>query len=244
MKNLTTILILLLACILSSCKDTKDNTKLIIATSADYPPFEYKLKGELTGFDIDLGIILAQELNKEPAFLDMEFSAVLASVQSGIADVAIATITATDERKKNFDFSDPYYTESLAILFPHDSPLLQSTDLAGKKIACQLGTTMELWLKNNAKDSEIITTDSNPQAVESLKAGHVDGVFIDAIQARAFSQKNPQLAYQVMAQADSGYVIVLKKNSPLKEPINKALKKLIKQGKINDLKRKYLEIKP
>ncbi|MBS1988764.1 amino acid ABC transporter substrate-binding protein [Candidatus Dependentiae bacterium] len=206
--------------------------------SAEYPPFEYIQKGVLKGFDIDLARLVAKQLNKKAVFENMQFSTILPATQSGHVDAAISTITITPEREKNFDFSDSYYIESLAMVYPNGAPIIHESQLSGKKIACQLGTTMEVWLKEHAPDTQIITFDGNPQAIEALKAGHVDGVFIDGIQATVFSKNNLGLAYAVLAQSDTGYGVAVKKGSPLKDEINAALKALENSGELAALKKK------
>ena len=231
-----------LVIILAGCsKEDVVSNKLVFVTSADYPPFEYRVKGKITGFDVELGEMIAAELGKEIEFQDMQFSSLLAAVQSGMADAAISTITITEDRKKNFDFSDPYYVENMVVVFLKDKPIKNAAELSGKKIACQLGTTMQIWLQNHAPDTNIITTDNNPQAIEALKAGHVDGVLIDAAQGKAFSKKNKNLFYAIIAQADTGYAVAVKKGSDLRESINQALKSLEKKGVLKKLKKKYLE---
>lgn len=242
MKYLLSLALTFLLFFLASCDSDNSNDKLVFATSADYPPFEYRIREELVGFEIELGKLIAQELGMEAKFKETQFSTVLTAVRNGMADAAISTITITTAREKNFDFSVPYYVESLAIIFPKDFSLENKAALKGKKIACQLGTTMEMWLKNNVKEAEVITTDTNPQAIETLKAGYVDGVLIDTIQASGFTKKNPQLSYKVIAQADTGYAIAFKKDSPLKDKVNQALRELEKQGKIKELRKKYLEV--
>lgn len=207
--------------------------------SAEYPPFEYVQGGVLKGFDIDLARLIAKQLNKEDVFENMTFSTILPALQSGHVDAAISTITITPEREKNFDFSDNYYVESLAMVYSSNSPVAEISQLPGKKIACQLGTTMEVWLKEHAFDTEIITFDGNPQAIEALKAGHVDGVFIDSIQAVVFSQKNSGLSHAVLSQSDTGYGVAVKKGSPLKDQINAALKTLENNGELAALKKKW-----
>lgn len=226
---------------LTGCTDTsKTSDKIVFATSATYPPFEFKQYDEIKGFDIDLANKVAEHLGKKAEFRDMQFSAVLPSLQTGQADAAIATLTITDERKKNFDFSDPYYFEGMAIIFPKEKPVKTVADLAGKKIACQLGTVMEIWLKKNVPSAQVTAMDDNNQAIESLKAGHVDYVLMDGAQGHIFSQKNPGLSYHILTQAKDGYGIVVKKGSPLLKGINKALKDLQESGEIEKLKNKWL----
>ena len=225
---------------LTGCNEEDSKDVMIFAICADYPPFEYVEKGEFIGFDVELAKMIAKELGKTASFKDLQFNGLLAAVQGGIVDAAISTLTITEERKERFDFSKPYYVESMAILFLKDEPVVNSSQLANKKVACQLGTTMEIWLKAHAHKTDIVALDNTLQAVESLKSGHVDGVLVDAIQAKAFVKRNPQLGYKVIAQADTGYGMAFKKGSVLKDQVDQALISLEKKGLIKKLKKKFL----
>lgn len=233
----------ILCFLLAGCGSDKSDDVIHFVTSADYPPFEYKIKGELVGFEIELAKMIANELGKKASFQDMQFSSVLLSVQSGMADAAISTITITEEREKTFDFSTSYHKDSLAMIFLKGNPILDRSQLKGKKIACQLGTTMDLWLKKHSKDSIVLRTDNSPQAIETLKAGHADGTLTDYMQAVSFTAMDPQLNYSIIAQADTGYAIAFKKHSALTQSVNQALSSLQEQGEIGKLKEKYFEIK-
>lgn len=127
-------LFLLAICIsLSSCKTKDSENSLHFATSAEYPPFEYSDHGNIKGFDIDLAKLIAKELGKKAVFDNMQFSTVLPAISSGQDDVAIATITITDARKVNFDFSDPYYFEGMASVYHSSQPITTPSQLTGKK---------------------------------------------------------------------------------------------------------------
>lgn len=227
--------------LLGGCQDKKLDNTLSFAVSADYPPFEYYENGVITGFDIELAKLISKELGKEAKFTDMQFSTIMQSLNSGSADAAISTIASTDERQKKFDFSTPYYTASFAVVFPKEMPITNKAQLSGKKIACQLGSTMQTWLQQHIPTAELILMDNNNQEIEALKAGHVDGVLLDNMQAVIFSQRNPSLAYAVIAQADAGYAIVFKKGSPLRDQVNTALKVLQENGELQQLELKWLE---
>ncbi len=214
---------------------------ITIGTSADYPPFEFMKEGQITGFDIELGELIAEEIGVELVFEDMKFATILPSLQFGKIDAAISTITITDGRKEKFDFSEPYYVETLATVFKEGSDITSAEAMEGKKIAVQLGTTMEIWLKENMKDAEVTPMNNNAQAIESLKSGHVELVFIDGMQAAVFAEENEGLAYAVIAETDNGYGVAFKKGSKLIEPINNALKTLEENGKLQELKTKWLE---
>lgn len=240
-KRFFTLIYLALAIALSGCDNGDKKDTIIFATCADYPPFEFYQNNELKGFDIELAQLIARELKKEARIEDMEFNAILASLQNGSVDAAISTITITEERKNNFDFSDSYYEDSVAIVYKKPAPLSNVIHMANKKIACQLGTTMEIWLKKYALNADIVLMNHSIQAIEALKAGHVDGVVVDKMQAIAFSNKNPDLSYDLLAKADTGYGIAVKKGSKLKDEINKALEALQQNGELDALKIKYLE---
>ena len=241
MKKTLLAIVLLSVGLLFGCKQQKSDVQLVFAVSAEYPPFEYQVRGELQGFDIDLARLVAKEMGKEAVFKNMQFSVILPALQAGSVDAAISTITITDARKQQFDFSESYYVDSIAMVYPTNKPITSEAQIANKKIACQLGTTMEIWLRKHFPDIEIVTMDSNNQSIEALKAGHVDGVLLDGVQAIAFSQKNPGLSWAVIGKANTGYGIAFKKGSLLRTEVNAALKRLEERGEMKKLEEKWLK---
>ncbi|MCL9684491.1 ABC transporter substrate-binding protein [Legionella maioricensis] len=240
MKFIALGLLVISTLLLSSCNEEKSANTLHFATSAEYPPFEYMEQGELKGFDIDLAKLIAKELGKEAVFDNMQFSSILPAVSFGQDDMAISTITITAERKTNLDFSAPYYFESMAVVFKKEQPITSAKELTNKKLACQLGTTMEIWAKKQVPTAELISMNNNNQAIEALKAGHVEAVIMDGAQGLVFSQKNPGLSYALIAKSEDGYGIALHKNSPLTLQVNQALKKLQASGAIQKLHKQWL----
>lgn len=221
--------------IVSSCKK-RDAQTLTVATCADYPPFEYYAKdGSLQGFDIELARLVARQLRRDISFQVLDFASVLAALETGNADMGISTISVTPERKKQFQFSEPYYTQVLcAIRLKKDSH-----GFSGKIIGCQAGTTMEEWVKKNHGTERCITMDENTQLVEALKSGQVDVVVIDGYQAQAFCERHSELTYTMLGVAPSYYAIACAKGSDLIQDINKAVDFLKKSGELDALKRKY-----
>jgi polar amino acid transport system substrate-binding protein len=223
-------------------ENVNEEVKIIhFAVSAEYPPFEYSEHGDLKGFDIDLARLIANKLGKEPYFDTMQFSSILPALSSGQVDAAISTMTITEQRKKNFDFTQPYYFESLAAVFPEEKPIKDAKELTNKKIAVQLGSTMEVWLKKQVPEANILVMDNNNQTIAALKAGHVDLVLLDGVQGKVFSQKNPGLSFAIIAQSNDGYGLALKKHAALTEQINRALQELEQNGELAQLKKKWLE---
>ena len=239
--KLKNILYIILCLNLLSCTQLSNDHEITFGITADYPPFEYIKKGKLKGFDVELATMIAKKLNKNIIFNNIDFYSIFPSLNNGTIDAAISTITSTSSRKNNFDFSDVYYYEKLSIIYKKDNPILSVSDLQYKKIACQLGTTMEIWLKKNIPTAEIVTTNNNNQAVESLKANHVDAVLIDFIQAKSFvAQNNDILAKMEVAKTDDGYSIAVNKNSPLLDDINRILSDLRESGELLKLQDKWL----
>ena len=221
------------------CKE-KNSHELRFCTSPDYPPFEFKEGDKLTGFEIDLARAVAKELGKQATFREVPFSTVAVTVQSGMVDIGVSTLTITQERQRDFDFSEPYYQEHMAIVFLKDHPIHEASHMKGKKIGCQLGSTMEQWGRSNVPEAEYTTMDQAPQLIEALKAGLVDGVLLDQIQAEKFIQLNPSLDRARIGQSDNGYGFIFLKGSPLKKEIDKALQSLKQKGVIQQLREKYM----
>ena len=241
MKKYITSLLIVSTFFFAGCNNKEPANILKFGTSAEYPPFEYYDHGEIKGFDIDLAKLVAKELGKEAVFENIQFSSILPALTGGQVDIGIATITITEERQQNFDFSEPYYTENFATLFKDEQPITDQSQLSGKKVACQFGSTMEIWLKANVLKAEIIAVDHNNQAVEMLKAGNADVVLVNGVQGAIFSKENPGLSYAVIAESGDGYGMAFSKGSPLKDKVNLALKALRARGEIKKLQEKWVE---
>lgn len=226
-----------------ACSQDKDAKKLVVVTSAEYPPFEYMQEGKIIGFDIDLAYLIGKKLGLPVEVKSMQFSGILPSLLAGKADFAISTITITNERKKQIDFSLPYYFEQMAVVFKKGAPITTVQSLCGKKAAAQLGTTMALWLKSNVQCAQIDLLDSNPLAIEALKAGKIDFVVMDGTQAVIFANKNQGLESKPIVAAKDGYGIAFAKQSKLLPKVDAVLKLLQDSGEIEKLKHKWLGVK-
>ena len=111
--------------------------KIIVGISADYPPFEFIKDGEIVGFDVDLSKEIGKQLGVKIEIKEMSFAALINAINPGDIDLIISSATWNEQKSKVFDFSAPYYFDTLAILHKSDSKI---DNLNGKSIACQLGT--------------------------------------------------------------------------------------------------------
>ena len=214
---------------------------LRFATSGEYAPFEFYEKGELTGFDIDLGHLIAQKLGKKAVFENMEFNAIFPALGSGFVDAGLSAITLTPERQKEFSFSIPYYSGSMALVFLKESGGGKIPDMKEALMGCQLGSTMEVWAKKNVPAQRLKVMNDTTHIIESLKAGHIDVALMEDVGAQTVCAKNPELALHVIGNSGEDTAILLPKNSPLLSEMNTALRALKKEGELDRLYDKWIK---
>ncbi len=237
------IIALIMVCLMAICLFTacgqEGGGKLTMATNAEFPPFEYLDGEKIVGADVDIATAIAEKLGLELEITNIDFDAALTGASTGKYDVAVAGITANDDRKKNMNFSDNYYKASQAIIVNADSDIKKAGDLEGKTIACQEGTTGEQYLLDNKYAIQSFKTGA--EAVSALTSGKVDAVVIDNAVAIALSAKqNGATVVLDEALTEEAYAIAIKKgNDELTEKINKALAELKAEGKLAEIFEKY-----
>ena len=221
---------------------TVEAGKLTMATNAAFPPYEMTTDaGEFEGIDIETAQAIADKLGLELQIDDMDFDAALLSVQQGKADIVMAGVTVTDERKAVMDFSDSYATGIQSIIVPEGSDIASPDDLAGKKIGTQRGTTGYIYCTDDFGEDAVVAYDSGLTAVQALNNGQVDAVVIDNAPAKEFVEANPGLKILDTAYAQEDYAIgVAKGNTELLNAINGALEELKADGTLQAIVDKYI----
>ena len=215
--------------------------KLIVSTNAEFPPYEYYDANEIVGIDVEIAKAIADKMGLELEVKDGAFDAIIAEVVSGKADVGIAGMTATDERKQNVDFSDSYATGTQVIIVKEGSEIKSAADLEGKSIGVQLGTTGDI-MATDVKDSKVEQYNKGMDAVQALSQGKIDAVIIDNEPAKFYEKEVSGLKILDEAFAVEEYAIALKKgNTELKTKINETLKELKAEGKIDEIIAKYIK---
>ena len=215
--------------------------KLIVSTNAEFPPYEYYDANEIVGIDIEIAQAIADKLGLELEVKDGAFDAIIAEVVSGKADIGIAGMTVTDERKQNVDFSDSDATGTQVIIVKEDSEIKSAADLEGKSIGVQLGTTGDI-MATDIKDSKVEQYNKGMDAVQALSQGKIDAVIIDSEPAKFYEKEVSGLKILDEAFAVEDYAIALKKgNTALQSKINEALKELKAEGKIDEIIGKYIK---
>ena len=223
---------------------TVEAGKLTMATNATFPPYEMTTdSGEIEGIDVDTAKAIAEKLGLELQIDDMDFDAALLSVQQGKADIVMAGVTVTDERKAVMDFSDSYATGIQSIIVPNGSDIASPDDLAGKKIGTQRGTTGYIYCSDDFGDDAVVAYDDGLTAVQALKNGQVDAVVIDNAPAEEYVAANPGLVILDTSYAEEDYAIGMAKGSALEDAVNAALEELKADGTLQSIVDKYITAK-
>ena len=221
--------------------DIKSKGKLVVGTSADYPPYEFHTmangKDEIVGFDIDIAKEVAKELGVELEVKDMDFDGLLVALQAGKVDMVFAGMTPTDERKENADFSDIYYsaTHRFILRSGEEGSVKSFDDLKGKKIGVQKGSIQEGIAKENFDEANIKSLAKVTDLVLDLKNNKVDAILIEEGVAKINCDKNKDIAMSdfVVTDENGGAAIALKKGSTeLQTEVNKTISKLKEEDKI------------
>jgi arginine/lysine/histidine transporter system substrate-binding protein len=222
-----------------------DRPQLVMATSSEYPPFNYRDTAtgsdDIIGFNIDLANAIADRLGYELEVLDTDFNGIIPALQSRRADFSVASMIPTEERKKNVDFSDLYYETKSTIIAKKGSNLKTDEDLVGKRLGVGLASAQEkrarqipgVILESRNKPSEII---------EEIKSDRLDAGLFESTVSPGFIAQNPQLEYHIIPNLEPmGYAIAFPKGSPLRDRFNTVLKQLKTTGEVDRLAEKWLE---
>lgn len=213
--------------------DVQKAGKLVIATSPDFPPFENLENGEVVGIEIDIMNLICEKMGVELVIEQMDFESVIPGIQAGKFDVGVSGITVTEDRKKNVDFSDPYFLASQAIVVTPDSAITGKADLTGKKISVQTGTTAEEYCMDEGY--EVLAFTANNDAASALTSGKVDAWVVDNEVAVALAAEQGLVVLDE-AMTTEPYAFAFPKGSDtLVAEFNKILTEMIADGTVQDI---------
>lgn len=221
-------------------EEKKDDNKLVMATNAEFPPYEYREGDDIVGIDADMAAAVAEELGMELEIEDMAFDSIIPAIQSGKADIGVAGMTVDPDRLENVNFSDTYAQASQVIIVKADSEIAGPDDLEGKTIGVQLGTTGDIYA-SDIKDSTVEQYNKGFEAVQALTQGKIDAVVIDGEPAKEFVKEAEGLKILDEPLTEEEYAIAIAKdNEELLEKVNKALASLKESGKLDEIVGKYI----
>lgn len=168
--------------------------ELHMATNAQFPPYEYYEGDKIVGIDAEMAAAIADKLDMKLVIDDMDFDAIITSVQSGKSDMGMAGMTVTEDRLKSINFSDSYATGIQSVIVPEGSKIKSVDDLSadGAKylIGTQKGTTGDIYAEDDFGAERVMKYASGNEAVQALVTGKVDCVIIDNEPAKAYVEAN------------------------------------------------------
>ncbi|ODA72593.1 transporter substrate-binding domain-containing protein [Streptomyces sp. AVP053U2] len=220
--------------------------QLTTCTHLPYPPFQSEIDGKVQGFDVALVDLVAEDLEVKQEILDTPFENFKtgAFLNSGECDLAAAGMTITDERKKNVDFSDPYFNATQAVLVDKSAGVTSLADVKSKNVelGAQAQTTGEDYVKGEGFDP--VSFESSDAVLNGLRAGQVKAVVIDFPVVQGWlKDKATADAYEVVDNLDTGeqYGFTVKKgNTALQKAINKALSDAKEDGTYKKLYEQWI----
>ena len=221
------------------------NQKVVMVTSADYPPYEFRDtasgNNEIIGFDVDIAKYITKELGLELSITDTDFNGIIPALQSKRADFAMAGMTPTAERKKNVDFSDLYYDAKNTIVSLKGSNLTTPADLSGKEVGVQLGSTQETAAKE-FKNVKLKSLNKTSEIIQEVKAKRIEAAIIEDTIAKGFIANNPDLEFTTIPNAgEAGSAIAFPKGSARVADFNRILAQMKQSGEIDRLIKKWFE---
>ncbi|MEX2785471.1 ABC transporter substrate-binding protein [Streptococcus sp. H49] len=227
----------------TSVKDIQDKGTLVVAMNPEFAPFEFKTlvdgKDTIVGADVEIAQAIGEELGVKVKFSSMSFNNVLASLQSGKADIAISGISATEERRKVYDFSETYYESvNVVIVRKTDLDKYKDTDaFSGLSVGTQKGSIQESVAQEQLDGANIVSLTQNGEMINELKNSQVDGVVLEKPIAEGYVAKNDDLAIADISlksgDSDAYAVAMPKGSTALKEKVDKVIKNLKESGKID-----------
>lgn len=221
----------------------ENKATLVMATNAEFPPYEYYETGDgqVVGIDAEIAAAIADKLGMTLDIQDMNFDSILVAVQSGQADIGMAGMTITEDRLVNADFSVPYTEAHQVIIVKEDSDITGPDDLYGKQIGVQTNTTGDIYTTDDYGDDAIQRYNKGADAVAALSQGMIDAVVIDLEPAKSFVAANEGLKILDTEYATEEYAIAFAKgNTDLYEKVNTALQELIDDGTVQTIIDKYI----
>ncbi len=246
-KILCLVLSLVLAClVLAGCSGKSE--KLVMATNAEFPPYEYFENDKIVGIDAEIAQAICDKIGAELTIEHVDFDSIVPGVKSGKYDFGMAGMTITDERKEQVNFTSTYATGVQVIIVPENSQITSADDLfaegSNHKIGVQLNTTGDLYCTSDIEDKglgKVERYNKGADAVMALKSNKVDCVVIDNEPAKAFVEANEGLKILDTEYAVEDYAIALAKdNTELYDKMEKAIKELIDDGTVKKIIDKYI----
>lgn len=226
----------------TDAEEGEETKKLVVGTDATYAPMEYMDDGgEIVGIDIDIVDAIAEAVGVEVEYKNIGWEPLFPAVDSGEVDFAVSSITITEKRSENYDFTDPYYVANQVILVPEDSDVTKFEDLKDKKVSVQINTTGHIVVQELLGETSpnIVAAETMPLAISEMLNGNADAAVGDNSTVNEYIKNNPDTAVKII-EDDSFekeyYGLMVKKgNTEIVDLLNEGIAKIKEDGTLEDI---------
>lgn len=228
----------------SSDSPAGEKGTLLVGSDCTFAPFEYEEDGKFTGYDIDLINAVAAEMGYDGVeIVNTEFKGLIPGLTANKFDLIASAMYITDERKETIDFSDSYFPGGLCIMvFNDNTDITEPENLAGKRVAVQVGTKSVTYLEENYPDVERIEVEQNSEMFLQLETGKVDAVVTGRPAAMVYAKNSGKVKILDTDLTEELYGWGIRKgDTELGESLNTALQALKDNGTYDEIKAKWFE---
>lgn len=225
----------------------KEKDKIVFGVKNDTRLFGLKnpSTGEVEGFDIDIAKALAAEIlgdENKVEFKEVTSKTRMALLNNGDIDAIVATMTITEDRKKEVDFTDVYFDAGQSLLVKKGSDIKGIDNLKGKKVLAVKGSTSSINIREKAPEAQVLEFENYSEAFAALKSGQGDALTTDDSILYGMADEDPSYGLVGGTFTEEPYGIAVKKgNAEFVEELNKALKSLKDSGKYDEIHDKWIK---
>jgi polar amino acid transport system substrate-binding protein len=239
-----------IALVATACSEKSTSTAtgppLRIGMDLSYPPFEMQdTAGRPDGVGVKMAEALAAKLNRPLKIVPMEFSGLIPALQTGNVDLVLSSMTATDERRKTIDFSDPYAFTGLAVLVRKDSDIQSIDDLKqpGRSLTAKTATTAQTWINHNLPHAKLVVFEDQTACVQEVAQGRADAFIYDQLSIYQYARQNPDTTRGLLEPfvEESWAIGIAKGNDALRGQVNGFIAGFRAEGGFEKLGERYLK---
>ena len=222
-----------------------------IGTEGAYAPFNYTdADGQLKGFDIDIANALCEEMKVTCEFVTQDWDGIIPALQANKYDAIIASMSITDERRSQVDFTDKYYNTPPALAVPVDSELAEAslTALDGMTVGAQSSTTHANYAEEKLEGAEVRLYPTPAEYQADLEAGRIDAVIDDVVVLGEYVAEAGDkvkilgtLTPDPVINGEGAGIALRKGEDELKEKFNAAIQAIRDNGKYEEIQAKYFD---
>lgn len=221
------------------------NGKLVIGTEGNWSPWTYHDENDnLTGFDVEVGRLIAEGLGVEAVFEEAPWDSLLAGVNAGRFDIICNGVGYTEERAQSYHFTEPYvYTKKVLVVAADNEEIKSVEDLQGRKTANSASSTYAAL--GEKYGATLTPVDTLGETVALLEQGRVDATINAEVSIADYLREHPEAKIKVVQALDAepvAYPLAKEGTDALADAINEVLQTLREDGRLAELSLKFFGV--